>query len=92
MENFHLRKSSSYYKGWLYMREKPCLVPRPLFVFRLGQSVSDHVVYSKKTRLSPAGRLEYVNTVFKKLLRRRQPQRDKTIGFNEKNKGTARAF
>ena len=29
---------------------------------------------------------------FKKLLRRRQRQRDKTIGSNEKNKGPARAY
>ena len=29
---------------------------------------------------------------FKKLLRRRQRQRDKTIGYNEKNKGPARTF
>ena len=33
------------------------------------------------------------NREFKKLLRRRQRQRDKTIiGFNEKNKGPARAL
>ena len=32
------------------------------------------------------------NREFKKLLRRRQRERHKTIGYNEKNKGPARAL
>ena len=37
-----------YSPGFLETLDDPCLVPRSLFVFRFGESVSDHVVRVKK--------------------------------------------
>ena len=54
-------------KAYLSFGDLPithCLVPRPLAVFHLGQSVSDHVVRAKKRGLDKNQKLRQIVSIF----------------------------